>query len=286
MARQYYYLIASLPNLIFEQEAKGFDFLQLKDYVRESLRPSDYRWVEFLCAPVDIQNILNLKFNEYLPFVAGGNLTEDELKAELIEPRNLPKFIVEFLDELVKSEEELNDGNDVPESDIITDPEKRLLEKFYTYIQKNGNSFTKQWFAFDRELRNIQAAYISRKINSSIENQLIGNDDITEQLLKSNSSDFGLRCERDYIYRLWQVLETVDILEREQKLDLLRWWYIDEITTFNYFDINVVLAFVQKANLVNRWLKLDVEAGIVMFEQMVAELKQTYNVEEAFKNLN
>lgn len=286
MAQQYYYLIASLPNLVFEHETKGFNFQQLKEFVCEGISTADCKWVDMLFAPIDNQNILNSKLYTHLPFVEGGKFTEQEIIDQLERPDNFPPYISNFLKKLNKTEDEQDDEIDSNEDELIVNPEKLLYQQFYDYTEKSNNNFIRQWFRFDRELRNIQSAFIARKTNTSIESYLVGNDDINELLTKSNASDFGLRRERDYIDKLFQALETDDVLERERKLDLLRWWYVDEITTFNYFDINVVLAFLQKASIIHRWMKLDVDTGIAMFEQLVGELKQTYDTKEAFKEVN
>lgn len=282
MARQYYYLIASLPNLVFEHEAKNFDLLQLKEFVREYLHSSDYRKVELLFSPIDIQNVLNLKLYQHLPFVNGGRFeSAEQLEQAIKDSNNQPVYISSFLQSLNDIENEEKEENE-----IIENPERTLYEQFYAYVEKDSNNFIRDWFRFDRELRNIQAAFVARKINTDAQPYLVGDDDIIDLLKHNNSSDFGLRRERDYMDKLWQVFEITDVFEREKRLDLLRWAYIDELTTFNYFDLNVVLAFLQKANIIVRWMKLDVETGVAMFEQLVSELKETYNAEEAFNGVN
>ena len=42
-------------------------------------------------------------------------------------------------------------------------------------------------------------------------------------------------------------------------MDDLMWSKIESITTFDYFDINVILGFIARLNIVARWLKLDPE---------------------------
>ena len=54
------------------------------------------------------------------------------------------------------------------------------------------------------------------------------------------------------------------------------WDKIPEITTFNYFDLEAVLAFVAKLHIIDRWLALDEEAGRAMFRTLVNEVRGTF----------
>ena len=76
--------------------------------------------------------------------------------------------------------------------------------------------------------------------------------------------------------RLESVLNTDDILARERGIDDLMWAKIDELTTFDYFDIDAVLGFIAKLHIVYRWLKLDDETGRKMFARLVDEVRGSY----------
>ena len=75
-------------------------------------------------------------------------------------------------------------------------------------------------------------------------------------------------------------LETIlngdDILSRERGIDDLMWEKIDNLTIFNYFDIDVILGFVTKLNIVARWYKLDEQTGREMFKKLVDEVRGTF----------
>ncbi|MGN0092582.1 MAG: DUF2764 family protein, partial [Alistipes sp.] len=90
---------------------------------------------------------------------------------------------------------------------------------------------------------------------------------------RSSASDFGLRGELGYIDA---VIATVNdehnLLDKERKLDRIRWDMASELSTFYYFDINAVLAYLVKINLVARWTLLDRKYGRQMLERLMAEL--------------
>lgn len=144
---------------------------------------------------------------------------------------------------------------------------------FYKTITKSRNRLLREYFAFDVLLRNIQAGLAARKLNTSAESYLIGENALTEAILKSKASDFGLSLEMEEVAEIIRVFELPDLLEREQKLDGLRWNKVEKIALFNYFDIDAVLAFVVKAFLVNRWIILDKERGVAMFKQLLHECR-------------
>ena len=154
--------------------------------------------------------------------------------------------------------------------------EENLNNHFYRAAQKSKTKFIREYFAFDLELRNIQAAYIARKNSMDPAGYLIGSSDITEQLSSSNAPDFGLSLYSDSAPSIIKVLETENILDREQMLDNLRWDKANEICKFNYFDINVILAFILKASIVQRWNKLDRKKGASLFKQFVNEVRGTF----------
>ena len=75
---------------------------------------------------------------------------------------------------------------------------------------------------------------------------------------------------------LENALNSADILSRERGLDDLMWAKIDNLTLFNYFDIDVILGFIAKLNIVARWFKLDEQTGREMFKKLVDEIRGTF----------
>ena len=156
--------------------------------------------------------------------------------------------------------------------------EENLCNHFYRGALKNKNKFIKEYFRFDLTLRNIQAAYLARKTQLNPELFLVGKSPITEALLTSKTSDFGLSNDVEFTAKLIQILENPNILEKEQLLDQMRWNKANEICTFNYFDNNVILSFILKAHILRRWNNLDKKRGAILFRQLVEEVKGTYKL--------
>jgi hypothetical protein len=86
-----------------------------------------------------------------------------------------------------------------------------LSPHFYRVISKNKIKFLRQYFGFDLMLRNIQAAYISRKRNVDPSPYLVGENDIVEALKKNKAPDFGITSEIEFAGKLLQIFEMSDI---------------------------------------------------------------------------
>ena len=54
------------------------------------------------------------------------------------------------------------------------------------------------------------------------------------------------------------------------------WEKINTLTTFNYFDIDAILGFITKMNIVARWFRLDEQTGREMFQKLVNEVRGTF----------
>ena len=102
---------------------------------------------------------------------------------------------------------------------------------------------------------------------------VVGEDSVVESLSRSSAADFGLRAELPFVEQLVAaVADERNMVEKERKIDNIRWAELSELTTFDYFDLNAVIAYLVKANMVARWAVLDAKVGREMFERLVSEL--------------
>lgn len=139
--------------------------------------------------------------------------------------------------------------------------EEHLTSHFYRGASKSKCRFLREYFTFDHKIRNIQVKFLSKKLGKDENLYTVGTPD----------------TEFEEYPELMRVLENPNVIEREQSLDHLRWDKISGITTYNYFDIDVILAFLAKAKIVQRWIDMDKAAGAKLFEQFVGEVRGTFN---------
>ena len=126
---------------------------------------------------------------------------------------------------------------------------------------------------FDRTLRNITAALAARAAQRPVDSVTVGGGDVVEQLQRSSAADFGLRGELPYIDAvITAVNDESNMLEKERKIDMVRWEMAGELAAFDYFNIGAVLSYLAKINIVARWSVLDPKRGREIFERLMAEL--------------
>ncbi|MDE7128833.1 MAG: DUF2764 domain-containing protein, partial [Alistipes sp.] len=96
---------------------------------------------------------------------------------------------------------------------------------------------------------------------------------VVEQLVRSSAADFGLRGELPYIDSvITAIADESDLVEKEHKIDLIRWNQADELSVFDYFNINTILSYIVKVDIVARWSVLSPEKGRQMLDRLMSEL--------------
>lgn len=275
MAKEYYSLVAGLEELILEADHKGFDAVALREEIIPELSKGDLRALRTFYAFYDVENVL-AALSGKKTFNPLGNFSAEQL-TEALEALGqsqsesdtaLPDWMVRTL-QAYKAKDE---GKSDDEIDTSKNLENALWNAFYEQCAASSNRFVREWFAFDKTLRNISAAYIARNRKWTVSDQLVGEDDIVKALSQSSASDFGLRGEIDYIESVIALLDNPNMLEKEQRLDQIRWTKAEELTTFDYFNLNTLLAYLAKANIIQRWTVLDRKQGEEMLKNLLAEL--------------
>lgn len=285
MYREYYYLVAGLPDLFLDQERKDFNLIKIKEEMQELLHPDDYKLVELLFLDYDNFNFLNFILNRKQEFNSLGKFPPEVYDEFEENQESFPEYISTFYS-IQKgkstSQEELEETTDFAGEKIEKNPEVQFQDFFYRYIETFDNRFINEWFSFLRDFNNILTAVNCRKQGFDIAPQLVGGGDLVETLTRSQAPDFGIKKEIDYLEPLLQIADINDIIERERRLDLLKWEMADELTTFDYFNIERILAFYVKAGMVYRWTKLDAKIGAEMFQKLVKDLRETYILPKEF----
>lgn len=280
---QYYYLVAGLPELLFEADNRKFDFVSVRDWLKLNLNDSDLELLNSLSLHYDNENVLSYISNRNAFSEKGlvPNEVYEDVKANL---KLFPSYIGDFFAELYseKEEEEKTARND-DEEEVQKSVEVDLYNRFYDYVGNYPNEFLQRWFNFDRQLRNILAATNARKLGKDVAPILVGNDAINVALSQSQASDFGLRGELPLMDKLMPILEITNLFERERKIDMLRWDFIDEGNTFNYFNVDKVLGYLLKAEIIDRWIKIDPTVGDALLKRYFNDLKGTFDLNAAFE---
>lgn len=138
--------------------------------------------------------------------------------------------------------------------------DENLTREFYEAALKDGNRFLKEYYTFDLNVRNGKARFLNKAFERPLD----------QDTIKLETGEFpeGPKLE--------EALNASDLLSRERGLDSLMWDKINEITTFDYFDLEAILGFIARLHIIGRWFALDEKTGREMFRRLVDEVRGTF----------
>lgn len=268
----YYCLIAGLPDLQLDQ-AKNLPSMEtLLEELQGTLSAADAAWLRLLQMQYDNRNLLAYLADKNAPLHPLGTLTAADW-AELmvlIDETDNPKdarlqpYMLTFLQAV----------NDEKTRENIHSQEDFLATLYYDFGSKSENKFVADWFNYCLDINNILAALICRKHGLDVKQAIVGNNTVAKAIRKNNTRDFGLTGIFDGLDALMLLAEEPNLLERERKIDQLKWNWLEEHTFFHYFSVERVLAFWLKCEILHRWDNLTAENGQQIFRQLLDELKQ------------
>ena len=263
----YYALVAGFREYALDAETKGFDIEAILAEVFEVLSSSDKKAVELLYAYYDCENLISRR-NGSSKYNSLGRLSSEELDEELRQPLHLAEPIAKVVRAYASPESE-----DAEDMDLTLPFAKALMTAYYSCCEASKSRLLREWSKMDRTIRNIVAATVARQQGMAVDQVVVGEDSVVESLSRSSAADFGLRAELPFVEQLVAaVADEHNMVEKERKIDNIRWAELSELTTFDYFDLNAVIAYLVKANMVARWAALDAKVGREMFNRLVAEL--------------
>jgi len=140
--------------------------------------------------------------------------------------------------------------------------DSELTPEFYAEAEQQSLPFLRDYFDFDRNVRNRKVRYLNKQLGRPEEEDLVR--------LREEEPEFEQEATVD------SALGEVDLISREKALDDIAWAWLDEYAMFHYFDLTAVLAYVAKLHIVNRWLALDEKKGRELFKKLVEEVKGTF----------
>lgn len=270
---QYYCLVASLPELRIDTPSGSVDFAELRSQITEAISPDDAKTLATLYGFYDVSNLVNTIMGNDMPHNKLGTLSKEQIQNEIEAPEIddipfqslLDQSIAAILDRYKQRAEDSDDLEPVNQEQL----ENQLWNSFYNAAAKSISPFVRTWCNTDRSLRNIIAAQKARTFGIDPAGVIVGYGPIEEQIKTSAAADFGLRGDFDYYEQLAAVIDTNDMIEREHKMDALRWRITSELTDQNYFDIDFLAAYLVKLNIIERWTALDKTVGAQRFKAIV-----------------
>ena len=276
----YYCLMSGLPDINLEDTKMEVGIPELREELELSLSDKDKSIVFYFFLQSDCANVVKLLKNPNAEISYDGNFTMEQY-VDLITSAKEMNFNVHrypaFMSEFVRSYT-YNNGKEG------FFPEDEILYQFYQYAIKTCPSkMVRQWYKLNLDITNILTAFLARKNGWNVSNHIQGSNEVTEMILTNNTKDFNLTAEYDYVQDLMRIVECEDPVEKEKRIDVLKWQWLEENTFFNIFSIDAVFAYLCKLNMLERWDKLDVETGQETFRQIIENLRGEARVPQEFQ---
>jgi hypothetical protein len=277
---KYYYLISGLPELQLDDQKLKLSLSEFKSELDEHLSASDRKVIAYFFMQFDNENLLKYLSDKEAGLNPLGNLTStqfDEMLMSFKETDN-PKepFIHSYFKQFVPAF--LSETPVYPQMTW----DDQLTSLYYDFASKSKNEFVAQWFQFNLNINNVFAALNCMRYGYDREASVIGSSEIAEAIRTSNSKDFGIAPLFPEVEELIRLADEADILERERKIDLIRWNWLEEKGFFHYFDVEHIFVYLVRLQLLSRWVKLEKESGLNVFREMISSLQHSFEFPNEF----
>lgn len=153
--------------------------------------------------------------------------------------------------------------------------DKELNADFYAAALKHRNRFLREYFRFDLNLRNAKVRYLNAQMGREPDQDVMTGEDPEAEDVDIDGFRFT-GGEFEEALKVDSILADKDLVSREKGLDDVLWDKVDSLSTFHYFDIEAVLAYIAKLHIVTRWLNLDEEVGRDVFRRLLKDVRGTY----------
>ncbi|MEG1586069.1 MAG: DUF2764 family protein [Bacteroidales bacterium] len=277
---KYYCLIAGLPDIHIDDQKLSYSVAEFKEEVYEQLSASDRKLFDLFFLKYDNANLLKLLKDKEASLDSRGTLSGEELEriikqlkeGDQPEAKNISyfsPFIASYFEEKSSDEAALH--------------EDQLSALYYDYAVKSSNDFASDWFEFNLNLNNMLIASASRKYHFDPSTLIVGDNEVAKALRSSSARDWGLAGTVDFIEAVQRIGEETDLTEKERKIDLLKWNWLEEHSFFHYFTGERLFAYMLKLEIIERWFRLNKETGEAQLREMIGRLKSEVKLPDDFE---
>ncbi|MCB0482136.1 MAG: DUF2764 family protein [Flavobacteriales bacterium] len=257
MTNQYYGLVSGLQHLAVSKP-RDVKLEAMKEAICSQLEPSDLYQVLLAFYLYDHQNLLTLLSgkSDHLPY---ANLSNTELQNILKNRFSDDLYFTSLLDAIN------SDWHEV-EPHVL---ENKMTQHYYTFVESAGIDFLKEWFKFEITFKNLSAVYVQKTLKLEDVTLLEGGHFPSAQIARINLAD--LDVEFPFLKRCFESLDIENPIERNRRIDEIRWEYLDDLTFFNFFGIEKILAYVIKFQDLEKWKQLDPQIGKELLTSFLAK---------------
>ncbi len=268
----YYCLIAGLPEISPDDKKLSLSVQELRTYLNDYLTKKETDIINLFFYPNDNAQILRLLQKQEPDPNLQTVFTASQLEDEIQDPMFVPSYIKEYLLDLQKEDREVSDRL----------PEVELSERYWNFMLSQKEKLVRKYAEFSLNIRNLITALNCRKYHLDIEKEVIGDSYFVNQLKTSRAKDFELSDDYSYVDKVLALFEKDNTAEREYRIDMLYWEFLDEMTGHKYFTFDNVIAFMLKLMILERWSKMTTEQGKKIFRELLERFKNEFQFAKEF----
>lgn len=274
----YYCLMAGLPDITLDSQM-SVSFPDICEQMEMNLSDYDKKLIFYFFLENDCKNLVKLLKDPDAEINPNCNYTMEQYRDMITSAREMnfnvhryPSFMSEFA-------RNYNYNKDVKGWYA----EDAMQLEFLEYAIQCPNKMISEWYSLNLNINNVLTAMIARKEGWNVADFIQGHNEVTDMILNNNTKDFDLALQYDYVKDLMQIVECDDPVQKEKRIDALKWAWLDEQTFFDSFSIEALFAYLCKMDMLYRWEKLDVENGKETFRQIIENLRSEAKVPDEFK---
>ncbi len=268
----YYCLMAGLPEISPDDKKLGLSVQELRTYLNDYLTKKETDIINLFFYPNDNAQILRLLQKQEPDPDLQTVFTASQLEDEIQDPMFVPSYIKDYLLDLQKEDREVSHRL----------PEVELSERYWNFMLTQKEKLVKRYAEFSLNVKNLMTALNCRKYHLDIEKEVIGDSYFTTQLKTSRAKDFELSDEYPYVDSVLALFDKDNTAEREYRIDMLYWEFLDEMTGHKYFTFDNVIAFMLKLMILERWSKMTTEQGKKIFRDLLERFKNEFQFAKEF----
>lgn len=268
----YYCLIAGLPEISPDDKKLSLSVQELRTYLNDYLTKKETDIINLFFYPNDNAQILRLLQNQEADPNLQTVFTASQLEDEIQDPMFVPSYIKEYLLDIQKEDREVTNRL----------PEVELSERYWNFMLSQKEKLVRKYAEFSLNIRNLITALNCRKYHLDIEKEVIGDSYFVNQLKTSRAKDFELSDDYPYVDKVLALFEKDNTAEREYRIDMLYWEFLDEMTGYKYFTFDNVIAFMLKLMILERWSKMTTEQGKKIFRELLERFKNEFQFAKEF----
>ncbi len=263
--REYYFLASLFPSLEIGH-IPTLGFAELQEFLSTNLHPNDFEQVTLVRRQIDMENLLCVWLEQ--PLDPHGLLTKEQWLYALEtqqwdEEHPFPLYFSDFLREHPTTERRI----------------KAFSLLMSAFLSDNGDhrgEFLTEYFVFQKQFRLVLIGFRAKQLGKDLRAELQfeeGSDPLVAEILaQKDAKEFVPPFEFKELQTIFAMSPTEPLAFHKA---LLRYQFntIVERWGGDLFSIDRILNYMLRLILVERWLHLDLQGGMVWMDEIERTVK-------------